>query len=517
MKNLVFLILLISLFISACNDSTDPSSNFGKIQIRVLNVQDLSPISGVLIKTNPPSQAIITDDNGKVLFINLEPGNYIISAAKIGFISNTTNINVIAGKIVQADIILADSTNPPSNLGKIKIRVLNVKDSKPLSGVLIKTEPSSESLVTNETGDCLIENLQPGSYKVNAEKLGFINNSTNVNVLSDKIVQADILLYDESFNNFLPEKPVLKTPENNSTINTLSTYLNWTCIDQNKDELAYKVYFDEVNPPTKIVASDFSEISCKIINLKHNTTYFWYIIPKDKYGEGPKSSVYSFVVDTTSEVVPPEDNLVLNIPFDGTYNDISKSNLSTYCSFPDFAIGRKGNAGGAFAFLNRNTITVSNNSAIDFINNFSVSFWIKPNLGYGFDMNIDNMAQIVGRFGASGANNSTYSINIMTNGHIDFQTHSPTYGTNDAYGNKSIPTNYWSHVCVIYTNAIVSIYINGELDKIFSVYPTQTSNYDLVVGGRPISNNRYFNGIMDDLKIFNKVLTNDEIMSLYNE
>ena len=408
----------------------------------------------------------------------------------------------------------SDSTDPTSNFGKIKIRVLNVKDSKPISGVLITTNPPTQSVISSDSGTYLLENIEPGDYQVFALKLGFITNSTNVSVLANKTSQADILLYDESFNNTIPDKPVLKTPGNNSSQIKSEANLTWECTDKDNDQLTYTLYFDNVNPPSKILDSNFTQNSYKIQGLLKNTEYFWYIIARDKYSSSPKSEIFSFKIDTLTSIQP--NNIVLNMPFDASYNDISKSNLSSYCSSPDYSTGRKGEANGAFAFLSRNTITVRDNYAIDFTNNFSVSFWINPNNGYGFDM-IDNSAHILGRVGGTGPNSSSWWVELSNQGNIIFRTYNTSTSTSTQSSNKIIEVGKWTHICIIYSYSTVSFYINGELDLVTSIPPPQISTYDLHIGGRVITDNRYFNGYLDDLKIFNKVLTSDEVSSLYNE
>ncbi|MDT3738354.1 MAG: LamG-like jellyroll fold domain-containing protein [Candidatus Kapabacteria bacterium] len=408
----------------------------------------------------------------------------------------------------------SDSNNPADNFGKIEIHVMNVKDNSPISNALISTDPASESITTDSNGEYLLGNLSPGNYNVIAAKFGFITNSITVNVLENKTVQANIFLYDESFNNILPGKPTLLSPSNNSKQTNTYANLKWTCIDENKDELSYTIYFDEVNPPLKILTGGSVDTIYNVQNLQKMTQYYWYVVAKDKYGSGPKSSVYTFKIDTVEVIVP--DNTVLNMPFDGSYQDVSNSKLTTICSNSNYGTGRKGDANGSFAFLNRNTITVKNNYVIDFTNNFSVSFWINPNSGYGFDM-IDNLVHVLGRAGGTGTNSSSWYVELSSLGNIIFGTYNTSSQSSRQSTNSKIEVGKWTHVCIIYSNSIVSFYVNGDLDKEMSIPPPQTSNYDIHIGGRVITSNRYLNGYLDDLKIYNKVLTSDEVMSLYNE
>ena len=87
----------------------------------------------------------------------------------------------------------------------------------------------------------------------------------------------------------------------------------------------------------------------------------------------------------------------------------------------------------------------------------------------------------------------------------------------------------WYHIAVTYdytlgtTNPACTMYFNGS-----SVVTNKSSNYtgaktnsdsaqELTVGWATNSATRYHDGRIDDLRIFNEVLTSDQILSIYNE
>jgi hypothetical protein len=63
-------------------------------------------------------------------------------------------------------------------------------------------------------------------------------------------------------------------------------------------------------------------------------------------------------------------------------------------------------------------------------------------------------------------------------------------------------------------SSTLKAYIDGELieSKVFSSKP-YNNNYDLWIGQ---GDNDYFNGLIDDLRIYNRALNEDEIKALYN-
>jgi hypothetical protein len=83
------------------------------------------------------------------------------------------------------------------------------------------------------------------------------------------------------------------------------------------------------------------------------------------------------------------------------------------------------------------------------------------------------------------------------------------------YSNTLINPNLWYNIIGIYNGSAMKIYINGILDSELNatgnikIYP-----YDNYIGTE--YSNYYFNGSIDEVMIFNRSLTENEIKSLYN-
>ncbi len=86
-------------------------------------------------------------------------------------------------------------------------------------------------------------------------------------------------------------------------------------------------------------------------------------------------------------------------------------------------------------------------------------------------------------------------------------------------GNKDINKNEWANVLLIYDNQTLKLYVN-EQSASAPVY--KTGNIAVVAANLKISGNnglplRYrLNGDLDDIRIYNKALTPDEVELLYN-
>ncbi len=89
------------------------------------------------------------------------------------------------------------------------------------------------------------------------------------------------------------------------------------------------------------------------------------------------------------------------------------------------------------------------------------------------------------------------------------------HGDNRFIGNTTIPQGEWHHIALTYANNTLSGYLDGQADG-SSAYsgaflPTGS---DLGIGGHNL-NEEYFNGLIDELSIFGRALSADEIRAIY--
>jgi len=81
--------------------------------------------------------------------------------------------------------------------------------------------------------------------------------------------------------------------------------------------------------------------------------------------------------------------------------------------------------------------------------------------------------------------------------------------------NPVISTGSWYHLVGVYDGNSVKIYINGELKKEVAKTGNQaTSTNNLIIGARIPGG--YFNGIIDEARIYNRALNTGEILERYN-
>ena len=166
---------------------------------------------------------------------------------------------------------------------------------------------------------------------------------------------------------------------------------------------------------------------------------------------------------------------------------------------------------------------VANDSIADtFDNGGTVSAWIYLN-----SFGTNGMAYIISKYNASvndwifwvedtgGSTNNTLKFSN------DFSSVAGYWEARD-----EIFINNWYHVAVVYDNASVTndavLYINGERTTIDYSEPGSgvdgsDSAINLTIGERSTDALRNFDGLIDEVKIYNYALDDDEIKTLYNQ
>lgn len=148
---------------------------------------------------------------------------------------------------------------------------------------------------------------------------------------------------------------------------------------------------------------------------------------------------------------------------------------------------------------------------------YSISAWIYPHSDGGNDEGV-----IVDKRSGAGAS-YVFRVGNETSG-LDLVFYLEMSGTNvDARVYNSVSLNQWSHVVITYNEGGTKhgkIYVNSVLTILFKDIagtgnPTDDSAKDLYVGNR-VDGNRGFDGLIDNVMIFNKALTPLEIKYLYN-
>jgi uncharacterized protein (TIGR02145 family) len=236
----------------------------------------------------------------------------------------------------------------------------------------------------------------------------------------------------------------------------------------------------------------------------------------------------------TSCVVPGlsgtlSNGLVGYWPFCGNANDLSgNGNNGSFtgpscigCGLvtaaPLSTVDRFNSSTSSYEFSNGfDLINIPNSPSLQVSSQFTISIWANPNLGgYGQGPSYLTLLQ---KWGGTGSG-ASYMVALTPAG-------VPILYTNNAVTNSSIsglnpiPLNTWTLITFTFQNGLASLYLNGVLLNTQGnlVIPSiQNSNIEIARNLNQFANfaGDAFSGKLDDIGIWNRALTQQEITQLY--
>lgn len=155
---------------------------------------------------------------------------------------------------------------------------------------------------------------------------------------------------------------------------------------------------------------------------------------------------------------------------------------------------RNGEPGKAAGFNGTTSmIRVSNDEYLNFTDGLSLTCWIKPK------EKVTGEQFIV----SHGSWQNRHKLSISNN-HLRF-TINGSLGIVDLDSKTELQPGSWQHVAVVYNGRDMELYLDGDLNS-FKPWTGKlnTTSYDLTIGQMLPDNSAYnFNGVIDDLRIFN--------------
>jgi len=171
------------------------NEKYGSISGTIYNALSGHTISAVNLYTTPTTNSIRCGQDGKFIFENMLPGEYVISAEKTGYLSTTKNIMVKVGENSISEIELTpEDTTTVKVSGNLFGKIINSITEEPLKNVLIVTDPSYGSVLTDSLGNYEIENLPVDEYSLTITKTYFTEKASTVSILGGKNTEANFSL-----------------------------------------------------------------------------------------------------------------------------------------------------------------------------------------------------------------------------------------------------------------------------------------------------------------------------------
>jgi len=299
----------------------------------------------------------------------------------------------------------------------------------------------------------------------------------------------------------VPALPVISNVSS-SAINNSSAKINYTLKPNHAPTTSVVKYGlasnDLTNQVTGLTANGAVDASGQVslTSLAPLTTYYYQIDATNSVGT-VSSAIGSF---TTVDVAAPQLKIA-EYNFDNTYNNIYGTNPFSENAGTTFIADRNGNANSALNI--NNTGSIATIFDLPYGNSpRSISIWAKTNV-------LNNQINYVFHYGNESFGNGLAfrptTILYFANGSANLETPD----TN--------PINTWVHYVCTYDGTTAKIYKNGMLFSSGAKAFNTVNNSNLFkIGLTEGVLTNYFNGAVDDLKVYNYVLSDADITSLYN-
>jgi len=228
------------------------------------------------------------------------------------------------------------------------------------------------------------------------------------------------------------------------------------------------------------------------------------------------------VVKTVNDyiLVVPSDGLAAFLPFNGNTHDvgpnaIASNSLGAGVSFN--AADRKGQQGNTANFNGATGVILADHSATNFeANDYSISCWVKTS--------ISSKMMLWQESGKNGAKDNQTWLRLGDNTtdrviRFDIEDASGSAILNISSASK-VSDDVWHHVVAVRQGLVISVYIDGVKKGSLTATGLKvvSNNEDFKIGVQEgtTSNSSFFNGDIDDVIIYNKALTDAEVLTLFN-
>jgi len=205
------------------------------------------------------------------------------------------------------------------------------------------------------------------------------------------------------------------------------------------------------------------------------------------------------------------NNLTAYLPFDGNLLDKS-GNVNNGTSYGAISATGRINQGMSFDGIN-DYIRVADSASLDITGNITIESWIRPAVIIN---SANSNARIVDK------QNAYYLLfdYPSADGRLRLTLRIGGNYVNVSSIKNSWNADQWYHIVGTYDGSEMKVYVDGVLENSTPMTGSiEASDYELFFGTRAVSNvptNMFFNGLIDEVKIYSRALDSIEITEHYN-
>lgn len=161
---------------------------------------------------------------------------------------------------------------------------------------------------------------------------------------------------------------------------------------------------------------------------------------------------------------------------------------------------------GVFSSASSQYVQRADSNLLDLQGSFTIGVWVRPRA-----RPTSGLMSILSK-------DNNYEFHLNPDGTVNWWWQTGTNTTLQFNSSSALPTGQWSHVLIRYAPGDQRIYINGSLAGQASFAGTPVANNNpLQLGADQNYPGRYFNGELDELRIYNVALTEAQIAALVAE
>jgi len=155
-------------------------------------------------------------------------------------------------------------------------------------------------------------------------------------------------------------------------------------------------------------------------------------------------------------------------------------------------------------------VEVPNSNSLGIINEITITAWVKADSLHAAVNDIATKAT------STDWRYANYRLGCLEDTRVIFVIGNEVASYNNIDSNVALGNN-WKHIAAVANGSLMSLYINGSLDKsqpqTVSLAPNSATLRIGFVNGGVLNN--HFNGTIDEVRIYNKALSSEEISALY--
>ena len=209
------------------------------------------------------------------------------------------------------------------------------------------------------------------------------------------------------------------------------------------------------------------------------------------------------------------NGLVGHWPLDGNANDLANANHGTVYGAA-LTTGRDNTPNSAYAFNGGEYIDLGDPAALDFSGEFTISIWVYKTQNASSYHN-----GAIGKWNTGGSPGTNEWLIYLSSG---APKNDPQFTVEIGTSSYSVPSyeeltlNQWHHIAAIKRTNSIEIYLDGVIKGIKGIPNTPINDVGRKLEIGRFRDDIYFeDGNIDELKIYNRALSQSEVLQLFNE